>query len=57
MCFINGILLINHSPSQKTVAPIHDEANMPIKKIKKSDVINPRPATKRGKKKKPYKNE
>uniref|UniRef100_A0A2P2M5L9 Uncharacterized protein n=1 Tax=Rhizophora mucronata TaxID=61149 RepID=A0A2P2M5L9_RHIMU len=43
MCFTNGIRLINHSPSKKTVEPNHDEANMPTKKMKSSDVINPRP--------------
>lgn len=43
-CFTNGILFINHSPSQKKVPPTHDEANMPTKKIKANDVTNPRPA-------------
>lgn len=45
MCFIKGIRLMNHSPTEKTVAPIHDEANTPTKNIKIRDVINPRPAT------------
>ena len=44
MCLTKGILFINHSPIQKTVAPTHDEANIPIKNTKISDVINPRPA-------------
>lgn len=45
MCFTKGIFFMNHSPSQKTVAPIHDEANKPTKNIKVKDVTNPRPAT------------
>ena len=44
MCFTKGIHLINHSPSQKTEAPSHDEANMPTKNINNRDVMNPRPA-------------
>lgn len=43
MCFINGIRFINHSPSQKTEDPNHDEANMPTKNMKSIDVTNPRP--------------
>lgn len=35
---------MNHSPIQKTVAPTHDEANIPMKKIKMIDVTNPKPA-------------
>lgn len=49
ICFTKGIRLINCSPSQKTVEPSHDEANIPTKKVKSTDVINPSPAT--------YKNE
>lgn len=45
MCFMKGIRFMNHSPIQKTVAPIHDEANIPTKNIKARDVTNPRPAT------------
>ena len=45
MCFMKGIRFMNHSPIQKTVAPIHDEAKIPIKNIKSRDVTNPRPAT------------
>jgi hypothetical protein len=44
-CFTNGILLINHSPTKKTVAPSHEEANIPMKSIKMSDVTNPRPGS------------
>lgn len=43
MYFTKGILFINHSPSQKTVPPTHDEANIPTKNMKASDVTNPRP--------------
>ena len=46
MCLTKGIFFINHSPSQKTVAPIHDEANRPIKNININDETNPRPAKK-----------
>lgn len=45
MCFINGIRLINHSPSQKTVEPVHDETNIPTKNIKSSEVTNPSPVS------------
>lgn len=45
MCFIKGIRFMNHSPSEKTVAPIHDEANTPTRNIKIRDVTNPSPAT------------
>lgn len=45
MCFTKGIRLINCSPSQKTVEPSHDEANIPTKKVKSTDVMNPSPAT------------
>ena len=55
MCFIKGILLINHSPSQKTVAPIHDEAKIPIKSIKSREVTNPRPAKRKKYSMIPYK--
>ena len=44
MCLTKGIRFINHSPNKKTVAPIHDEANIPTKNIKINDVMNPRPA-------------
>lgn len=44
MLFMKGILFINHSPNQKTVEPIHEEANIPIKNINTKDVMNPRPA-------------
>lgn len=44
MCFIKGNRFINHSPSQNTVAPSHDEANTPTKNMKRIDVRNPRPA-------------
>jgi len=45
MCLTKGIRLINCSPSQKTVEPNHDEANIPTKKVKSTDVMNPSPAT------------
>jgi len=43
MCLTKGIRLINCSPSQKTVEPNHDEANIPTKKVKSTDVMNPSP--------------
>lgn len=44
ICFTKGIRFINHSPIKNTVAPNHDEAKIPTKKIKIIDVMNPRPA-------------
>ena len=44
MCLMNGIRFINHSPSEKTVVPSHDEANMPTKNTNRTDVRNPSPA-------------
>lgn len=44
MCFTKGIRLINQSPIQKTVAPNHEEANIPMKNTKINDVMNPSPA-------------
>ncbi|KAA8519060.1 hypothetical protein F0562_016166 [Nyssa sinensis] len=38
MCFTKGIRLMNHSPSQKTVAPIHDDATIPTKRS--PEIIN-----------------
>lgn len=43
-CFTKGIRFIIHSPNQKTVAPNHDEANIPTKNIKINEVMNPSPA-------------
>jgi len=37
---------MNHSPIQKTVAPIHDETKTPIRNTKANDVIKPSPAPK-----------
>lgn len=37
---------MNHSPSEKTAAPIHDETKTPTKNTKRRDVINPSPANK-----------
>lgn len=45
ICFTKGILLINHSPSEKRVAPVHDETKTPMKNTKSKDVINPSPAS------------
>lgn len=44
MCLTNGIRFMNHSPTQKTVAPIHDETKTPTKNTKSKDVTNPSPA-------------
>ena len=46
ICLTNGIFFINHSPSEKTAAPIHDETKIPTNNTKSKDVINPSPATK-----------
>ena len=35
---------MNHSPIQKTVAPIHDETKTPIRNTKANDVMKPSPA-------------
>lgn len=45
ICLTKGIRFINHSPSQKTVAPIHDETKTPTKNTKTKDVTNPNPAS------------
>lgn len=37
---------MNHSPIQKTVAPIHDETKTPIRNTKANDVTKPSPAPK-----------
>lgn len=47
MCLTNGIRFINHSPSQKTEAPNHDETNTPTRNTKSNDVTNPSPAHKK----------
>lgn len=35
-----------HSPTEKTVAPIHDETKTPTKNTNNKDVTNPSPAKK-----------
>lgn len=35
---------MNHSPTQITVAPIHDETKTPTRNTKTKDVIKPSPA-------------
>lgn len=44
ICLTRGIRFMNHSPIQKTVAPIHDETKTPIRNTKANDVIKPSPA-------------
>lgn len=45
-CLTKGIRWMNHSPSQKSVEPNHDETNIPTKNTKSKDVMNPSPASK-----------
>lgn len=45
ICLTKGILFINHSPSEKTAAPIHDETKTPTKSTKSNEVTNPSPAS------------
>jgi hypothetical protein len=44
MCFTNGIFLMNHSPTQKTVEPNHEETNIPARNMNAREVRTPRPA-------------
>jgi len=44
ICLTRGIRFMNHSPIQKTVAPIHDETKTPIRNTKANDVMKPSPA-------------
>jgi hypothetical protein len=44
-CLMKGIRFMNHSPSEKTVPPIHDETKTPTRNTKSKDVINPSPAS------------
>ena len=47
MCLTNGIFFINHSPTQKTVEPTHDDTNIPTINMNTRDVTNPRPGIKK----------